>query len=121
MTSWLPRAFVKHATHELQFDILPERSQQPTVGRVEDCTTLIDRHTKWGNAFLINMGREECIRQYAKHIWEDHGLLWDLEEIYGELLGFDLSKMVVGIKFYSVNYNLRKLEDLVLDLQIKKR
>jgi len=44
-----------------------------------------------------------------------------VDEIYGEMLGFDLRNSELRRKFDSIKYNLRKLEDLVLDLQIKKR
>ena len=44
-----------------------------------------------------------------------------IDEIYGEMLGFDLRNSELRRKFDAVKYNLNKLEDLVLDLQIKKR
>ena len=44
-----------------------------------------------------------------------------VDEIYGEMIGFDLRNSELRRKFDAVKYNLKKLEDLVLDLQIKKR
>ena len=44
-----------------------------------------------------------------------------VDEIYGEMLGFDLRNSDLRRKFDAVKYNLKKLENLVLDLQIKKR
>lgn len=44
-----------------------------------------------------------------------------VDAIYGEMLGFDLRNSELRKKFDSIKYNLRKLEDLVLDLQINKR
>lgn len=43
-----------------------------------------------------------------------------VDEIYGEMIGFDLRNSDLRRKFDAVKYNLKKLEDLVLDLQIKK-
>ena len=44
-----------------------------------------------------------------------------VEEIYGELLAFDFRDNEVRSKFDAVKYDLRKLEDLVLDLKLKHR
>ena len=44
-----------------------------------------------------------------------------IDDIYGEMLGFDLRNSELRKKFDSIKYNLRKLEDLVLDLKLKKR
>lgn len=42
-----------------------------------------------------------------------------VSEIYGELLKFDFRESDIRRKFDAVKYNLRKLEDLVLDLKLK--
>jgi predicted translin family RNA/ssDNA-binding protein len=44
-----------------------------------------------------------------------------VDGIYGELLKFDFRNSEIRRKFDSVKYDLRKLEDLVLDLRLKKR
>jgi len=44
-----------------------------------------------------------------------------VDEIYGELLKFDFRENEIRRKFDSIKYDLRKLEDLVLDLKLKKR
>jgi predicted translin family RNA/ssDNA-binding protein len=44
-----------------------------------------------------------------------------VDAIYGEMIGFDLRSGELRKKFDSIKYNLKKLESLVLDLQIKKR
>lgn len=44
-----------------------------------------------------------------------------VDEIYGELLKFDFRDNEARRKFDSIKYDLRKLEDLVLDLTLKKR
>jgi len=44
-----------------------------------------------------------------------------VDEIYGELLKFDFRENDIRRKFDSIKYDLRKLEDLVLDLKLKKR
>ena len=44
-----------------------------------------------------------------------------IDEIYGEMIGFDLRNSDLRRKFDSIKYNLKKLEDLVLDLRIKQR
>ena len=44
-----------------------------------------------------------------------------VDDIYGEMIGFDLRSGELRKKFDSIKYNLKKLEDLVLDLKIKKR
>ena len=41
--------------------------------------------------------------------------------MYGELLKFDFRDNEVRRKFDAVKYDLRKLEDLVLDLKLKGR
>ena len=45
----------------------------------------------------------------------------EVDMIYGELLKFDFRDNEVRRKFDAVKYDLRKLEDLVLDLKLKKR
>lgn len=42
-----------------------------------------------------------------------------VDEIYGELLKFDFRENELRRKFDAVKYDLRKLEDLVLDLKLK--
>jgi predicted translin family RNA/ssDNA-binding protein len=42
-----------------------------------------------------------------------------VDQIYGELLKFDFREHEIRRKFDSVKYDLRKLEDLVLDLRLK--
>jgi len=42
-----------------------------------------------------------------------------VSEIYGELLKFDFRDSDMRRKFDSVKYDLKKLEDLVLDLKLK--
>lgn len=50
------------------------------------------------------------------------GIIKDLvDEIYGELLKFDFREPGIRRKFDSIKYDLRKLEDLVLDLKLKGR
>jgi len=44
-----------------------------------------------------------------------------VDGIYGELLKFDFREPGIRRKFDSVKYDLRKLEDLVLDLRLKGR
>ncbi|MFH1682724.1 MAG: hypothetical protein ABIA37_02915 [Candidatus Woesearchaeota archaeon] len=44
-----------------------------------------------------------------------------VDRIYGVLLKFDFRENEIRRKFDSVKYDLRKLEDLVLDLKLKKR
>ncbi len=44
-----------------------------------------------------------------------------VDSIYGELLAFDFRDNEIRRKFDSVKYDLRKLEDLVLDLKLKHR
>ncbi|MBT4539814.1 hypothetical protein HOC32_06000 [Candidatus Woesearchaeota archaeon] len=44
-----------------------------------------------------------------------------VDQIYGELLRFDFRENEIRRKVDAVKYELRKLEDLVLDLQLKKR
>lgn len=44
-----------------------------------------------------------------------------VDQIYGELLKFDFREPEIRRKFDSVKYDLCKLEDLVLDLRLKKR
>ena len=44
-----------------------------------------------------------------------------VDGIYGELLKFDFRESEMRRKFDSVKYDLRKLEDLVLDLRLKGR
>lgn len=43
-----------------------------------------------------------------------------VDQIYGELLKFDFREHEIRRKFDSVKYDLRKLEDLVLDLRLKE-
>ena len=45
----------------------------------------------------------------------------EVDMIYGELLKFDFRSNDIRRKVDSVKYDLRKLEDLVLDLKLKKR
>lgn len=45
----------------------------------------------------------------------------EVDNIYGELLKFDFRDNEVRRKFDSIKYDLRKLEDLVLDLKLKGR
>jgi len=45
----------------------------------------------------------------------------EVDMIYGELLKFDFRDNEVRRKFDSIKYDLRKLEDLVLDLKLKGR
>jgi len=45
----------------------------------------------------------------------------EVDNIYGELLKFDFRDNEVRRKVDAVKYDLRKLEDLVLDLKLKKR
>ena len=45
----------------------------------------------------------------------------EVDTIYGELLKFDFRDNEVRRKFDSIKYDLRKLEDLVLDLKLKGR
>ena len=42
-----------------------------------------------------------------------------VEEIFGDLLGFDFRDNETRRKFDSIKYDLKKLEDLVLDLKLK--
>ena len=42
-----------------------------------------------------------------------------IDEIFGEMIGFDLRNSDLRRKFDAVKYNLKKLEDLVLDLKLK--
>ncbi len=44
-----------------------------------------------------------------------------VDELYGELLAFDFRDNDIRRKFDAVKYDLRKLEDLVLDLKLKGR
>ncbi|MBR9683221.1 hypothetical protein GOV03_01655 [Candidatus Woesearchaeota archaeon] len=44
-----------------------------------------------------------------------------VDGLYGELLKFDFRENEIRRKFDSIKYDLRKLEDLVLDLKLKKR
>ena len=44
-----------------------------------------------------------------------------VSEIYGELLKFDFRDSEMRRKFDSVKYDLKKLEDLVLDLKLKNK
>lgn len=44
-----------------------------------------------------------------------------VDGIYGELLKFDFREQELRRKFDSVKYDLRKLEDLVLDIKFKSR
>ena len=44
-----------------------------------------------------------------------------VDGIYGEMLKFDFRDPEIRRKFDAVKYNLRKLEDLVLDLKLKGR
>ena len=44
-----------------------------------------------------------------------------VDHIYGELLDFDFRDNEIRRKVDSVKYDLRKLEDLVLDLKLKGR
>lgn len=44
-----------------------------------------------------------------------------IDGIYGEMIGFDLRSSELRKKFDSIKYNLKKIESIVLDLQIKKR
>ena len=44
-----------------------------------------------------------------------------VDELYGELLKFDFREPGTRRKFDSIKYDLRKLEDLVLDLKLKGR
>ena len=44
-----------------------------------------------------------------------------VDELYGELLKFDFREQGLRRKFDSMKYDLRKLEDLVLDLKLKGR
>ncbi len=43
-----------------------------------------------------------------------------VDQLYGELLKFDFREHELRRKFDSVKYDLRKLEDLVLDLRLKE-
>tara|TARA_Y100000310_G_C20384683_1_gene669846 strand:+ start:42 stop:620 length:579 start_codon:yes stop_codon:yes gene_type:complete len=53
---------------------------------------------------------------------DEVGIIKDLvDEIYGELLKFDFREPGLRRKFDSIKYDLRKLEDLVLDLKLKCR
>jgi len=45
----------------------------------------------------------------------------EVDNIYGELLNFDFRDNEIRRKVDSVKYDLRKLEDLVLDLKLKSR
>jgi len=45
----------------------------------------------------------------------------EVDNIYGELLKFDFRNNDIRRKVDAVKYDLRKLEDLVLDLKLKKR
>lgn len=45
----------------------------------------------------------------------------EVDMMYGELLKFDFRDNEVRRKFDAVKYDLRKLEDLVLDLKLKRR
>ena len=45
----------------------------------------------------------------------------EVDMIYGELLKFDFRNNEIRRKVDAVKYDLRKLEDLVLDLKLKKR
>ena len=45
----------------------------------------------------------------------------EVDMIYGELLKFDFRSNDIRRKVDAVKYDLRKLEDLVLDLKLKKR
>jgi predicted translin family RNA/ssDNA-binding protein len=44
-----------------------------------------------------------------------------VSEIYGELLKFDFRDSDIRRKFDSVKYDLKKLEDLVLELKLKEK
>ncbi len=44
-----------------------------------------------------------------------------VDQIYGELLSFDFRDQEVRHKFDSVKYDLKKLEDLVLELKLRHR
>tara|TARA_Y100000310_G_C20689951_1_gene821591 strand:+ start:2996 stop:3574 length:579 start_codon:yes stop_codon:yes gene_type:complete len=53
---------------------------------------------------------------------DEVGIIKDLvDELYGELLKFDFREPGLRRKFDSIKYDLRKLEDLVLDLKLKGR
>jgi predicted translin family RNA/ssDNA-binding protein len=56
-------------------------------------------------------GKDKC-----KEVLEIKDLV---DEIYGELLKFDIRNGDLRRKFDAVKYDLRKLEDLVLDLKLK--
>ena len=45
----------------------------------------------------------------------------EVDNVYGELLKFDFRDNEIRRKVDSIKYDLRKLEDLVLDLKLKKR
>ncbi|MBU0470584.1 MAG: hypothetical protein KKA62_05270 [Nanoarchaeota archaeon] len=45
----------------------------------------------------------------------------EVDSIYGELLSFDFRDNEIRRKVDAVKYDLRKLEDLVLDLKLRKR
>ena len=45
----------------------------------------------------------------------------EVDQIYGELLKFDFRNNEVRKKVDGIKYDLRKLEDLVLDLKLRKR
>ena len=55
---------------------------------------------------------------------KDKGLIYKVkdivEEIYGEFLGFNLRNGDLRQKFDSIKWNLKKLEDIVYDLELKK-
>lgn len=65
------------------------------------------------------LGRK-AVQLAGKGDFEDVVEIRDLvSEIYGELLKFDFRESELRKKFDSVKYDLRKLEDLVLDLKLK--
>lgn len=56
--------------------------------------------------------------------YKDRGLVYKVkdivEEIYGEFLNFNLRNNELRQKFDSIKWNLKKLEDIIYDLELKK-
>jgi predicted translin family RNA/ssDNA-binding protein len=65
------------------------------------------------------LGRK-AVQLAGKGNFKEVVLIRDIvSEIYGELLKFDFRESEMRKKFDSVKYDLKKLEDLVLDLKLK--
>lgn len=66
---------------------------------------------------LVRKAVNDIINKNYKHVLKIKDVVAD---IYGEFLSLDLRNGELRIKSDSIKYNLKKLEDLVLELKLKK-